>query len=715
MIISPDDYLYTTDPETGKSRYVWDRETLTAAWGRTIGKAARALRSPKFKKLVLLVGIPASGKSTWLRSHRESDAVYIDATFVKAKDRKKPISLAKAAGKRVEAVVMNTPIAVCLSRNQCRSPDRRVPEDKVIDMAVTLTQQMPTPAEGFDRITQVRGKMATQDGVVETPAHFHPIEVQPPKAKRKKWPFEGFIDFQGIEIDVENVAGSTREGTDSDGTSWEVQMFYPYGEIRGTEGTDLDKLDVYVGPNHDASLVVVIHQVEPDTGKFDEDKVMLGFDSVEEAIGAYKKQYSKPGFYQDGEHIEMPIGQFWRWVQDRDNRGKKVTKDAAKMPDVEEARAKATAHEARAKKYRRGPRYISGSPYEKAATAHGAAAMLWRRVHNPTSHKGDLRALRKAEKASAQAVKADETAKKNDVEIDRLKAKFRRASAARIAARYLAEHEDKYVKDAAPRGLTAKDYERIMDEIAETPPLGFGEDVPGSPNNIQAGDLYEIMENRRQASLSPLEREWKKLAEATFELKGMVGMSSPKIDHAVHEAQKDLTLFLDEEDAEELIKSKKTRDGPSSHMTVFNPRDTGKIIADIIVDLQEKEPRLSKSKAKPRAKEELRGRLQRATQKGDWKALGIGHAEKGGNEAYFLVIDWPGGRTLRKDFGLPEHGQDFHVTLGFKGKDVFGVPKDKRSLVKMASRTAALVQAWDLPEEMDGEIEITFEPDGDWL
>jgi len=96
------------------------------------------------------------------------------------------------------------------------------------------------------------------------------------------------------------------------------------GEIRGTEGTDGDKLDVYVGDNHDSSLVVVIHQHNPWDGQYDEDKVVLGCESVEEAIGLYKKQYDRPGFFKEKEYTAMPIGAFWRWVQDERNQGKKV-------------------------------------------------------------------------------------------------------------------------------------------------------------------------------------------------------------------------------------------------------------------------------------------------------------------------------------------------------------------------------------------------------
>lgn len=159
--------------------------------------------------------------------------------------------------------------------------------------------------------------------VVEVPNTFHQVELQEPKATRKEFPFEGFIDFQGLKIDVENAKGSTRSGEGPEGP-WSTYMNAHYGEIRGTEGTDGDKLDVYVGDNHDSSLVVVIHQHNPWDGKYDEDKVVLGCDSIEEAIGLYKSQYDRPGFYREGEHTAMPIGAFWRWVMEEKNKGKKV-------------------------------------------------------------------------------------------------------------------------------------------------------------------------------------------------------------------------------------------------------------------------------------------------------------------------------------------------------------------------------------------------------
>lgn len=108
---------------------------------------------------------------------------------------------------------------------------------------------------------------------------------------------EGFIEFQGIGITVENRAGSTRRGTDPDGHEWETKMVYPYGYVRLTDGVDGDEVDVYVGPHEESPFVYVIHQNDPDTGEYDEDKVMLGFLDPDSAKEAYLLHYDRPDFF----------------------------------------------------------------------------------------------------------------------------------------------------------------------------------------------------------------------------------------------------------------------------------------------------------------------------------------------------------------------------------------------------------------------------------
>lgn len=147
--------------------------------------------------------------------------------------------------------------------------------------------------------------------------HHYPVVMQPPRVAREPYPFVGFIDFQGLPIDVENAAGSTRTGTSADGTAWTVPIHYHYGEIRGAEGVDSEPVDVYVGPNADAQVVVVVRQHQPDTGVYDEDKVMVGWDSVEAAVEAYQRQYDRPGFFVPGDYLVMTVPQLRRWVQAR--------------------------------------------------------------------------------------------------------------------------------------------------------------------------------------------------------------------------------------------------------------------------------------------------------------------------------------------------------------------------------------------------------------
>jgi hypothetical protein len=58
----------------------------------------------------------------------------------------------------------------------------------------------------------------------------------------------------------------------------------------------------------------------------------------------------------------------------------------------------------------------------------------------------------------------------------------------------------------------------------------------------------------------------------------------------------------------------------------------------------------------------------------DLNLLGLGTTTKNENRAYFVVCNSNQLKMVRDMYELPEH--DFHITLGFKWKDVFGVRKN---------------------------------------
>ena len=121
------------------------------------------------------------------------------------------------------------------------------------------------------------------------------------------------LTFQGIDVAIENREGSVRSGVDPDGKPWQTRMLYPYGYVSRSEGADGDEVDCYVGPSQQAENVYVIHQRK--AGKwteYDEDKCMLGFDSIEDAKLAYMKHYNDPRFL--GEVTTIPVAEFKRKV-----------------------------------------------------------------------------------------------------------------------------------------------------------------------------------------------------------------------------------------------------------------------------------------------------------------------------------------------------------------------------------------------------------------
>lgn len=108
--------------------------------------------------------------------------------------------------------------------------------------------------------------------------------------------------FQGIPVRLEIEAGEHVIGN-----GWENTYKYPYGEIPNSHAlSDGDPVDVYLGPNGQSDLVVVVHQNKRD-GTFDEDKVMLGFNSERDAVQCYFDHGPEWGF---GSSETMTFDQF---------------------------------------------------------------------------------------------------------------------------------------------------------------------------------------------------------------------------------------------------------------------------------------------------------------------------------------------------------------------------------------------------------------------
>lgn len=115
-------------------------------------------------------------------------------------------------------------------------------------------------------------------------------------------------EFNGIPVVVQWPKGSTRVGEHKDGTPYKTEMKADYGYIPDTVAAgDGERLDIYIGPNKDAEYAYVIEQVDRETGEFDEYKVMLGFDSLEDAEEMYNYHAGEKGDSEAGEIDEIPF------------------------------------------------------------------------------------------------------------------------------------------------------------------------------------------------------------------------------------------------------------------------------------------------------------------------------------------------------------------------------------------------------------------------
>lgn len=151
-------------------------------------------------------------------------------------------------------------------------------------------------------------------------------EPNPSEAQKKAGNYKkGHLSFGGYDFTVETPKGATRSGKDEQGKPWSVTMHDTYGYILGKIGVDGDHIDMFINDAADLDSfdgnVYVVDQVNPETGEFDEHKVMYGYPSEEAATEAYLANYSK-GWKGLGKVTAVPKATFDKWLESSDRKTK---------------------------------------------------------------------------------------------------------------------------------------------------------------------------------------------------------------------------------------------------------------------------------------------------------------------------------------------------------------------------------------------------------
>lgn len=151
-------------------------------------------------------------------------------------------------------------------------------------------------------------------------------ETEPTEAQKKAGNYKkGHLSFGGYDYTVETPKGVTRSGKDEQGKPWSVTMHDTYGYILGKIGVDGDHIDMFINDAADLDTfdgnVYVVDQVKPETGEFDEHKVMYGYPSDEAATEAYLANYSKD-WNGLGKVTSVPKATFDKWLESSDRKTK---------------------------------------------------------------------------------------------------------------------------------------------------------------------------------------------------------------------------------------------------------------------------------------------------------------------------------------------------------------------------------------------------------
>ena len=185
-----------------------------------------------------------------------------------------------------------------------------------LDKGTTLPEdQQTSDEENTKKVADSEGENTLKAKIEAASADVNtdPTEAQKEAGNYKK----GHVQVGTFDITIEQPEGSIRRGTDADGKKWESKMHNTYGYFRGTEGVDGDHIDVFLSNDIDGwngRKVFVVDQYNPD-GTFDEHKVMLGFNDMDEAKSDYLANYEKG--WENGRRIDISstnLEDFEKWI-----------------------------------------------------------------------------------------------------------------------------------------------------------------------------------------------------------------------------------------------------------------------------------------------------------------------------------------------------------------------------------------------------------------
>lgn len=316
--------FHDVDTETA-----WDGLVEMSGNEETARKVAEASLANAEKRLKAAKALKEKGDTPeeLLRSIKENEAVVAEAekevdawkAIVGEKSRREEAAKAEAERIATEKAEAERKAAEERERAEAEEKARIEAEKKEAERIAAEKAEEEARVEDEKKAEEERKTKEGENTLkAKIEAASADVNTEPTEAQKEAGNYKkGHVQVGTFDITIEQPEGSIRRGTDADGKKWESKMHNTYGYFRGTEGVDGDHIDVFLSNDIDGwngRKVFVVDQYNPD-GTFDEHKVMLGFNDMDEAKSDYLANYEKG--WENGRRITVSttnLEDFEKWI-----------------------------------------------------------------------------------------------------------------------------------------------------------------------------------------------------------------------------------------------------------------------------------------------------------------------------------------------------------------------------------------------------------------